>query len=102
MTEQLRRPFIVMLVSTFVCVTQPAMAKTCKDAVTAKATSRAEVSSKEERARSAALAKWRTAARAANGWTYRFWSRSEDRSLTCKSTGKSATCTATARPCRLL
>jgi hypothetical protein len=94
--------FAPALLVLILLTSNPAAAKTCKDAVTAKATSRAEVSSKEDRARSAALAKWRTAARAANGWTYRFWSRAEDRSLTCKSTGKSATCTATARPCRLL
>jgi hypothetical protein len=77
-------------------------AKTCKDVVTAKAISRAQVSSKESRAREAAIALWRTKARAAHGWAYRFWSRSDGRSVTCTSTDKSATCIATAKPCRLL
>lgn len=79
-----------------------AAAKTCKDPVTTKATSRAELSDKEARARTAALAQWRTRARANYGVAYRFWSRAEDRNLTCTQTEKSATCTATARPCRLL
>lgn len=77
-------------------------AATCKDAVTTKATSRAELSDKEARARTAVLAQWRTRARANYGIAYRFWSRAADRNLTCTQTEKSATCIAVGRPCRLL
>lgn len=77
-------------------------AATCKDEVTAKSVSRAQFSDKEARARDAALAQWRTRARANYGIAYRFWSRSADRSLDCTSTETSATCVAKAKPCRVI
>ena len=77
-------------------------AATCKDAVTTKATSRAELSDKEARARTAVLAQWRTRARANYGIAYRFWSRAEDKSVDCATTKSAVTCVAKARPCRLL
>ena len=79
-------------------------AKTCKDVVTAKAQSRAQLSdaSRERRARENAIANWSRRARDTYGWAYRFWSRADERKVDCGG-GKSARhCTATAKPCRLL
>ena len=54
----------------------PAHAKTCKDTVSAKARSAAQLSdaSRERRARDGAIANWSKRARDTNGWAYRFWS----------------------------
>ena len=82
----------------------PAHAKTCKDVVSAKARSTAQVSdaSREQRARDNAIANWSRRARDTYGWAYRFWSRADERKVECGG-GKSAKhCTATAKPCRLL
>src|SRR5215470_10666609 len=82
----------------------PAHAKTCKDPITAKARSVAQVSdaSRERRARDNAIANWSARARDTYGWAYRFWSRADERKVDCGG-GKSAKhCTASARPCRLL
>jgi len=82
----------------------PAHAKTCKDTVSAKARSVAQLSdaSRERRARDGAIANWSKRARDTNGWAYRFWSRADERKVECGG-GKSAKhCTATAKPCRLL
>jgi len=82
----------------------PAHAKTCRDPITAKARSVAQLSdaSRERRARDNAIANWSARARDTYGWAYRFWARSEERKVECGG-GKSAKhCTATAKPCRLL
>jgi hypothetical protein len=81
-----------------------AQAKTCKEVITAKARSAAQVSdnSRLRRARENAIGNWSARARDTYGWAYRFWSRAEDRKVECGG-GKSAKhCTATAKPCRLL
>jgi hypothetical protein len=97
----------LVVVAVLACMTAaspPAHAKTCKDAVSAKARSAAQVSdaSRERRARDNAIANWSARARDTYGWAYRFWSRSDDRKVECGG-GKSAKhCTATAKPCRLL
>jgi hypothetical protein len=82
----------------------PAEAKTCKDAVTAKSRSAAQVSdaSRERRAREGAIANWAARARDTYGIAYRFWSRAEDRKVECGGGSSAKHCTATARPCRLL
>ena len=55
----------------------PAEAKTCKDVVTAKARSAAQLSdaSRERRARDSAIANWSRRARDTYGWRYSFWRR---------------------------
>ena len=80
----------------------PAHAKTCKAEVMARSTSKAELSDREARARSGALANWRTKAQRANGVAYRFWSRADGKTLTCKSTDSATTCVAIGKPCRLI
>jgi hypothetical protein len=94
----------LILVATAVALATPAAAKTCKDPVTAKSTTRVAgtESAREGRATSNAIANWRDAARRAHGFVYRFWSRAEGRSTSCRSTPSQSTCTATARPCRLI
>jgi hypothetical protein len=82
----------------------PAQAKTCKDMVTAKARSAAQVSdaSRLRRARDKAISNWSARARDTYGWAYRFWRRSGERSVECGGTESAKHCTASARPCRLL
>ena len=82
----------------------PAQAKTCKDMVTAKARSAAQVSdaSRLRRARDKAISNWSARARDTYGWAYRFWRRSGERNVECGGTESAKHCTASARPCRLL
>jgi hypothetical protein len=82
----------------------PAEAKTCKDAVTAKSRSTAKTSDagREQRARDRAIVNWSKQARAAYGWSYRFWARAEDKQVDCGGGGKSKHCTVSAKPCSLL
>jgi hypothetical protein len=82
----------------------PAHAKTCKDTVTAKARSTAQVSddSRLRRAREKAMSNWSARARDTYGWAYRFWRRSDDRNIECGGSAGAKHCTATAKPCRLL
>jgi hypothetical protein len=82
----------------------PAHAKTCKDPITAKARSAAQVSdaSRERRARDNAIANWSARARDTYGWAYRFWSRADERKVECGGGNSAKHCTATAKPCRLL
>jgi hypothetical protein len=84
--------------------TVPAHAKVCKDEVSAKSRSAGQYSDTErqKRAQSNAIANWRDRTRSTYGIAYRFWSRTQDRSVEC-TTGKNAvTCVAKAKPCRLL
>lgn len=82
----------------------PAHAKTCKEAVTAKARSAAQVSddSRLRRARENAIANWSARARDTYGWAYRFWRRSDDRKVECGGGSSAKHCTVSAKPCRLL
>jgi hypothetical protein len=79
-------------------------AKTCKDAVTAKAQSKAQLSdaSRERRARDNAIANWSRRARDTYGWAYRFWLRAEEKQVNCGGGTSSKHCTVSAKPCRLL
>ncbi len=85
-------------------IAPPADAKTCKDTVTAKARSTAQVSddSRLRRAREKAMSNWSARARDSYGWAYRFWRRSAERKVECGGSTGSKHCTATAKPCRLL
>jgi hypothetical protein len=85
-------------------IAPPAHAKTCKDTVTAKARSTAQVSddSRLRRAREKAMSNWSARARDSYGWAYRFWRRSAERKVECGGSTGSKHCTATAKPCRLL
>jgi len=82
----------------------PAHAKTCKDMVTAKARSAAQVSdaSRLRRARDNAIANWSARARDTYGWAYRFWRRADERNVECGGGESAKHCTASAKPCRLL
>lgn len=84
--------------------TPPADAKTCKDMVTAKARSAAQVSdeSRMRRARDNAISNWSARARDTYGWSYRFWRRSKERHIECGGGEGAKHCTASAKPCRLL
>ena len=83
---------------------QPAAAKTCKAEVSGKgfASLSGGDARREARARSSAIAKWRSAVHAKYGIAYRFWSRSEAQKVDCHKAKEVARCTVTARPCRLL
>ncbi len=82
----------------------PAEAKTCKDTITAKGQSRAQLSdaSRVRRARENAIANWSRRARDTYGWAYRFWSRAEEKQVECGGGSSGKRCTASAKPCRLL
>ncbi len=91
-------------VACLVAAVPPAHAKTCKDTITAKARSAAQVSddTRLRRARENAIANWSARARDTYGWAYRFWARSEERKVDCGGGTSAKHCTASARPCRLL
>ena len=82
---------------------QPADAKTCKDAVSAKARSAAQLSdaSREKRARDNAIGNWKRRARDTYGWSYSFWSKAEESDVKCGGGASAKHCTATAKPCRV-
>jgi hypothetical protein len=83
--------------------TAPADAKTCKDAVSAKARSAAQLSdaSREKRARDNAIDNWKRRTRDTYGWSYSFWSKAEERDVKCGGGASAKHCTVTAKPCRV-
>ncbi|HEU4377135.1 MAG TPA: hypothetical protein VFR73_01075 [Hyphomicrobiaceae bacterium] len=78
-------------------------AKVCKDAVSAKARSAAQVSdtSREKRARDNAIDNWSNRARDTYGYTYKFWWRAEDKKVECGGGASAKHCTVSAKPCRV-
>ena len=82
----------------------PASAKVCKDEVSAKSRSAGQYSDaqRQKRAHSNAIANWRDRTRSTYGIAYRFWSRAEERDVSCTTGKNSVTCVAKAKPCRLL
>ncbi len=82
----------------------PAEAKTCKDAVTAKGRSAAQLSdaSRERRAKDSAIANWSRRARDTYGWRYSFWRRADEKDVKCGGGASAKHCTVTAKPCKLL
>jgi hypothetical protein len=96
-------PFAGTLVLALGLSTGLAEAKTCKDAVTAKARSSAQVSdaSRERRARDKAISNWGRRARDTYGIAYSFWRRSEEQKVACGGGSSAKTCTVSAKPCRV-
>jgi Tfp pilus assembly protein PilE len=82
----------------------PAHAKTCKDVISAKARSAAQLSdaSRERRARESAVANWSRRARDTYGLSYQFWRRAEEKQVNCGGGASAKHCTVSAKPCRLL
>ena len=78
-------------------------AKVCKDAVSAKARSAAQVSdtSREKRARDNAIANWAARARDTYGYAYSFWWRAEEKKVECGGGASAKRCTVSAKPCRV-
>jgi len=78
-------------------------AKVCKDAVSAKARSAAQLSdaSREARARDNAIANWSARARDTYGYAYKFWWRAEERKVECGGGASAKHCTVSAKPCRV-
>jgi hypothetical protein len=78
-------------------------ARTCKDAVSAKARSAAQLSdaSRQKRARDNAIGNWKRRVRDTYGWTFSFWSKADERDIKCGGGASAKHCTATAKPCRL-
>lgn len=76
----------------------------CKDVVTAKARSAAQLSdaSRERRAQEKAITNWSRRARDTYGWTYRFWRQAEEKQVNCGGGASAKHCTVSAKPCRLL
>jgi len=81
----------------------PAYAKTCKDVITAKARSAAQLSdaSRERRARENAISNWSRRTRDTYGWAYRFWTRADEKQVNCGGGASAKHCTVSAKPCRL-
>ena len=86
----------------FTQASAPAEAKTCKDVVTAKARSAAQLSdaSRERRARESAIANWSRRARDTYGWRYSFWRRADEQQVNCGGGASAKHCTVSAKPCR--
>ena len=82
----------------------PAAAKTCKDAVTAKGRSAAQLSdaSRERRAKESAIANWSRRARDTYGISYQFWRRADEKQVNCGGGASAKHCTVSAKPCSLL
>lgn len=82
----------------------PAQAKVCKEEIAAKSRSAGQYSDaeRESRARTNAVGNWRDRTRSTYGIAYRFWSRADDKSVTCTPGKNAVQCVAKARPCRLL
>ena len=82
----------------------PLAAKTCKEPISAKSSSRiaGDDAKRDERAKDNAIKRWVKDAQAKYGVAYRFWIRSEERSVDCGRGKNTSHCTVTAKPCRLL
>jgi hypothetical protein len=95
---------VVGVAASVVLASAPAEAKTCKDIVTAKARSAAQLSdaSRERRAKESAIANWSRRARDTYGWRYSFWRRAEEKDIKCGGGAAAKHCTVSAKPCKLL
>jgi len=93
----------VSLAAGLVTVAATAQTKVCKDAISAKARSAAQLSdaSRERRARENATANWKRRVRDTHGWRYSLWSKAEEREIRCGGGASAKHCTASAKPCRL-
>ena len=95
---------VVGTIAAVLIASAPAEAKTCKDAVTAKARSAAQLSdaSRERRAQDKAITNWSKRARDTYGWTYRFWRQAEAKQVNCGGSASAKHCTVSAKPCSLM
>lgn len=91
----------VVIVAFAAVAAAPASAKTCKDPLSAKSSSRiaGEDEKRDARARDNAIKKWVKEAQAAHGIAYRFWFRAEDKQVDCGRGKNTSHCTVTAKPC---
>jgi hypothetical protein len=82
----------------------PAHAKVCKDEISAKSRSAGQYADaqRQKRAHANAIANWSDRTRSTYGIAYRFWTRSNEKSVECKTGKSSVTCEAKAKPCRLI
>ena len=82
----------------------PAQGETCKDVITAKARSAAQLSdaSRERRARENAIANWKRRVRDTHGLRYSFWYKAQEREIRCGGGASAKHCTVSAKPCRVL
>lgn len=80
-----------------------AQESTCKDAVSARSRSAAQVSdaSRERRARQNAITNWKRRVRDTYGWKYSFLTRAKDQDVRCGGGASAKHCTVSARPCGL-
>jgi hypothetical protein len=85
-------------------VPSPASAKTCKEplTVTSRSTIKVDEAGRTKRATANAEKKWSKEARAKYGLQYYFPSRADAKSVDCRQTPKSTSCSLTATPCSLL
>jgi hypothetical protein len=89
---------------TIATATTPATAKTCKEplTVTSRSTIKVDEAARTKRATTNVEAKWSKEARAKYGIQYYFPSRADAKSVECRQTPKSTSCTMTATPCTVL
>ncbi len=94
----------IALMIAFGLLSVPAEAKVCKDVVTAKARSAAQLSdaSRERRARENAIDNWKRRARDTYGWRYSFWKRADEKKVECGGGASAKHCTVSAKPCKLI
>lgn len=87
-----------------VASTAPASAKTCKEplTVTSRSTIKSDEAARTKRATANAANKWSKQARALHGLQYYFPSRADAKTVECRQTPKSTSCTITATPCSLI
>ena len=99
-----RFPAAIAALAAVLAMTGPTTAKTCKAEVSAKglATASGGDARREARAKSSALAKWRSVANAKYGLAYRFWSRADAKRIDCHKGKEVTRCTVSGKPCRLL
>ncbi len=83
-----------------VSATSPASAKTCKDPLSAKSSSRiaGDDEKRDARAKDNAIKKWVKDAQSTHGIAYRFWFRAEDKQVDCGRGKNTSHCTVTAKP----
>jgi hypothetical protein len=94
----------VVAVAAITLATSPAAAKTCKEplTVTSRSSIKTDETARTKRATANAEKKWSKEARAKYGFKYYFNARADAKSVACRQTPKSTSCTLTATPCSLL
>ena len=95
------RSVVILVAAAFGLLSGPAAAKTCKEPLSAKSSSRIATSEdkRDVRAKDNAIARWVKEAQSTHGVTYRFWFRAEEQKVECGRSAKSSHCTVTAKPC---